>query len=63
MRQARAEGLGVLLLSADLDELIGLSDRIVVILRGRLVAELDPHDITPEQLGATMTGAEGKVAP
>lgn len=63
MRQARAEGLGVLLLSADLDELIGLSDRIVVILRGRLVAELDPQDITPEQLGATMTGAEGKVAP
>lgn len=63
MRQARAEGLGVLLLSADLDELIGLSDRIVVILRGRLVAELDPHEITPEQLGATMTGAEGKVAP
>ncbi|MBF8185375.1 ABC transporter ATP-binding protein [Nonomuraea sp. K274] len=57
LRAARAAGLAVLLVSADLDELIGLSDTLRVILRGRLVAELDPSDITPERLGGYMTGA------
>jgi ABC-type uncharacterized transport system ATPase subunit len=57
LRRARATGLGVLLISADLDELIGLSDTLHVILRGRLVAEADPATITPEQLGSAMTGA------
>ncbi|MGW2152135.1 ABC transporter ATP-binding protein [Nonomuraea sp. NPDC001699] len=57
LRNARAAGLAVLLISADLDELIGLSDTIRVILRGRLVAELDPSDVTPERLGGYMTGA------
>ena len=59
IRQARAAGLGVLLISADLDELIGLSDRIKVLLRGRLVADADPRTVTPEQLGSAMTGAGG----
>ncbi|AQZ66751.1 ABC transporter ATP-binding protein [[Actinomadura] parvosata subsp. kistnae] len=57
LRNARAAGLAVLLISADLDELIGLSDTIQVIYRGRLVAALDPSDITPERLGGYMTGA------
>jgi ABC-type uncharacterized transport system ATPase subunit len=57
VREARRQGLAVLLISADLDELIGLSDRIEVILRGRLVAEFDPRTVTPEQLGSAMTGA------
>ncbi|MFI7618684.1 ABC transporter ATP-binding protein [Nonomuraea terrae] len=57
LREARAAGLAVLLISADLDELIGLSDTIQVIYRGRLVAALDPSDITPERLGGYMTGA------
>jgi simple sugar transport system ATP-binding protein len=59
LRDARARGLAVLLISADLDELIGLSDSIKVILRGRLVADADPATVTPEQLGSAMTGAEG----
>ena len=41
----------------DLDELIGLSDRIEVILRGRFVGTFDPEDVTPERLGSAMTGA------
>ena len=57
IRTARRDGLAVLLISADLDELIGLSDRISVILRGRLVAHVDPADVTPEDLGSAMTGA------
>ncbi len=57
IKQARARGLATLLISADLDELIGLSDTILVMLRGRLVARLDPSEITPRDLGAHMTGA------
>ncbi len=57
IRAARADGLATLLISADLDELIGLSDTIVVMLRGRLVARLAPEDVTPRDLGAYMTGA------
>ena len=57
LRRARSEGLAVMLVSADLEELIGLSDRLLVMLRGRLVAELDPQTVTPEVLGSYMTGA------
>jgi simple sugar transport system ATP-binding protein len=57
LRTARASGLAVLLISADLDELIGLSDTLKVILRGRLVADVDPAHVTPEELGSAMTGA------
>ena len=57
IRDARAAGLAVLLVSSDLDELIGLSDSLQVMLRGRLVAEADPATVTPEQLGSAMTGA------
>jgi simple sugar transport system ATP-binding protein len=57
LRHARAAGLAVILISADLEELIGLSDRLVVMLRGDLVAELDPANVTPRDLGSFMTGA------
>ncbi|OKJ43579.1 heme ABC transporter ATP-binding protein [Streptomyces sp. CB01580] len=57
IRAARREGLAVLLISADLDELIGLSDTLRVMYRGRLVADADPATITPEELGSAMTGA------
>src|SRR5215210_4916593 len=59
LKDARAEGMAILLISADLDELIGLSDTLRVMLRGRLVARLDPSTCTPEQLGGHMTGAHG----
>nr|WP_238431886.1 ABC transporter ATP-binding protein [Streptomyces cavernae] len=57
IRDARREGLAVLLISADLDELIGLSDTLRVIYNGRLVADADPAAVTPEELGSAMTGA------
>jgi ABC-type uncharacterized transport system ATPase subunit len=57
LRNARAAGLAVLLISADLDELIGMSDTLKVILRGRIVGEVDPRNVTPEELGSAMTGA------
>jgi simple sugar transport system ATP-binding protein len=55
--RARDEGLAVLLLSTDLQELLALSDRIVVLLRGRIVAEVAAADATPDGIGAAMTGA------
>jgi simple sugar transport system ATP-binding protein len=58
IKTARREGLGVLLISADLEELIGLSDTIHVILRGRLSGGFDPDHVTKEELGAAMTGAD-----
>ena len=56
LRDARDAGLGVLLISADLEELIGLSDTILVMFDGRITAELDPAEATPEMLGTYMTG-------
>ena len=57
MREARREGLAILLISADLDELIGLSDTLLVIFRGRIVAKLNPATTSPTELGSYMTGA------
>jgi simple sugar transport system ATP-binding protein len=57
IRRARKLGLAVLMISADLEELIGLSDSLRVIYEGRLVASLDPSSVTPEELGVYMTGA------
>ena len=57
LRNARAAGLGTILISADLEELIGLSDRLLVMLRGQIVAEVDPTSVTPADLGSYMTGA------
>ncbi len=56
LRAARSAGLAVLLVSADLDELIGLSDRLLVMFRGVVTARLDPAAATPEQLGMYMAG-------
>jgi simple sugar transport system ATP-binding protein len=57
LRQAREKGMAIVLISADLEELIGMSDRLLVMLRGTVTAELDPAKTTPEQLGSAMTGA------
>jgi simple sugar transport system ATP-binding protein len=63
LRDARKAGLATLLVSADLEELIGLSDRLLVMFEGRIVAELDPATATPTALGEHMTGAgAGEVA-
>jgi simple sugar transport system ATP-binding protein len=57
IKEARRGGMAVLLISADLEELVGLSDTIRVILRGKLSGEFDPDVVTREELGAAMTGA------
>lgn len=58
LMKARSAGAGVLLVSADLDELFSLSDRIAVIYSGSIVSVLNPSKTTPEALGLAMTGAK-----
>ena len=58
LMKARSAGAGVLLVSADLDELFSLSDRIAVIYNGSIVSVLNPSKTTPDALGLAMTGAK-----
>ena len=58
LMKARSAGAGVLLISADLEELFSLSDRIAVIYSGTIVSILNPLKTTPEDLGLAMTGAK-----
>ena len=55
----RANGCAVLLVSADLDELATLADRVVVIAEGRLVGDYRPQDADPTQVGLMMAGGSG----
>jgi len=56
--QQRDAGKGVLLVSLELDEVMNLSDRILVIYEGELVGEFDPKQVTVEELGLYMAGAK-----
>jgi simple sugar transport system ATP-binding protein len=62
LRQARDAGKAILLVSADLAEILALSDRIAVMSRGRFVALLPRADATEEVVGSFMTGATGEFA-
>lgn len=53
---ARARGAGVMLISEDLEELLALSDKIVVIYHGRLSQPVNPKDITARDIGLMMSG-------
>jgi simple sugar transport system ATP-binding protein len=54
--KARGEGAGILLISEDLDELLTLSDRVVVMYRGRISPAMARGDVTIRQLGLMMAG-------
>jgi ABC-type uncharacterized transport system ATPase subunit len=53
----RDRGVAVLLVSAELDEIMALSDRIAVMYRGQIVATVEAAKVTREQLGLWMAGA------
>lgn len=57
----RDEGAGVLLVSLELDEVMNLSDRILVMYEGEIVGELDPKETTVQELGLYMSGAKRNV--
>lgn len=59
----RDEGKGILLVSLELDEVMNLSDRILVMYEGEIVGELDPKKTTVQELGLYMAGSKrGNVA-
>lgn len=54
----RDAGAAILLVSLELDEVMNLSDRILVMFEGEIVADLDPKNITVQELGLYMAGAK-----
>jgi len=58
LREAADRGVGVLLLSEDLDEILALADRIVVMYEGAVVGEREAESATVEELGLLMAGGE-----
>ena len=52
----RREGAAILLISEDLDELLSLSDRVVVLYEGRVVGHMPSSQADPEELGMLMAG-------
>ena len=54
----RDQGKAVLLVSLELDEVMSLSDRILVMYEGEIVGELDPKTTTVQELGLYMAGAK-----
>ena len=52
----RSEGVAILLISEDLDELFALSDRLAVMYHGRVVGVARPHDTDADRIGHLMTG-------
>jgi simple sugar transport system ATP-binding protein len=54
--KARDAGMAVLLVSADLNEVRSLADRILVMFEGRIMGELEASEATEERLGLLMAG-------
>ncbi|WP_051963983.1 ABC transporter ATP-binding protein [Deinococcus misasensis] len=61
--RARDQGLGVLLVSADLTEVMNLSDRILVMFEGQIMGEVKASEATEERLGLLMAGVKENPKP
>jgi general nucleoside transport system ATP-binding protein len=57
---SRDKGAGILFISEDLDELFALSDRLIVMLRGEIVATGTPRNLTIKEVGYLMTGSRAE---
>lgn len=62
LRQVADSGVGVLLISNELEEILQLSDRVVVLFRGRIIGEMDRSDVDLEELGLLLGGADTEAA-
>jgi len=56
IRAASARGVGVVLISSELDELLGVADRVIVLYRGRIMGECAADPTQRERIGAMMAG-------
>ncbi len=58
MRKLAGEGMAILMISSELPEVLGMSDRVLVMNTGRIVASFDRDEVTPEAVGTAMTRAD-----
>jgi general nucleoside transport system ATP-binding protein len=56
--ELRDAGAAILLVSAELEEVLSLSDRVLVMYQGRIVGEVDPKQVSQEEIGLMMTGGK-----
>jgi simple sugar transport system ATP-binding protein len=56
--ELRDAGAAILLVSAELDEILSLSDRVLVMYEGRVVGEVDPRSVSESEIGLMMTGGK-----
>ena len=61
--EQRNRGKAVLLVSLEMDEVLDVSDRILVMYEGEIVGELDPRKTNPEEIGLFMAGARREEVP
>ena len=61
--EQRNKGKAVLLVSLEMDEVLDVSDRILVMYEGELVGELDPKKTNPKEIGLYMAGAKREEVP
>jgi general nucleoside transport system ATP-binding protein len=54
--ELRDRGAAILLVSAELEEILSLSDRVLVMFQGRIVGKVDPNEVDQEGIGLMMTG-------
>ena len=59
----KAAGAAILLCSADLDEVLRLSDRVITMYEGRITGEFDRHHLDKSEIGYYMTGSRKEVTP
>ncbi len=59
LREAASKGMAILMISEDLDEILALADRIVVMYEGAVVGELEARSVTVEEIGLLMAGGRG----
>jgi rhamnose transport system ATP-binding protein len=58
MRELASQGLAVIMVSSEIPEIIGMSDRIIVMREGRQVAEIDQKQVSPEKLVRAAAGID-----
>jgi rhamnose transport system ATP-binding protein len=62
MRKLAGEGMAILMISSELPEVLGMSDRVLVMNSGRIIAAFEEGEVSAEAVGRAMTQAHGRAA-
>jgi len=62
INKLKKEGIGVIIVSSEMPEVMGISDRILVMCDGRITGELDPEKTTEEEIMTLATAFENKLS-